>query len=229
MPEFSALATQLRRSAESVGMRGGHFVPLHYGSAAGELAVCMRAVGLVDREDLQVLTVTTHPNGLDRLTADLIDGGLAVGEATTVGSAHWGRLDHDRALVVLPAPSVPMLCEELLRAPWANEASVEESGLQAIGVIGPATTGLLTDLGAYGALAGVNGRGKVATSPATGAAAWLLLDERSAMALVEPTDAVAVWNAITAAGRRFGLGYVGAEAAERFDTIRCQSSDRARH
>jgi hypothetical protein len=229
MTEFSALSDRLRRSAESVGLRGGHLVPLRYGSAAGELALCVRAVGLVDREDLRVLAITTDPNGLDRLTAESIDGGLAVGEAATVGRSHWGRLAPDRALVVLPALTVPLLCEQLLRRPGALEASVEQTALQAISVIGPETPGVLSDLGASGAPVAANGRGAVATSPVAGGVAWLLLDNSSALALVEPEDAVRAWTAISEAGSRYGLGYVGAEAAERFETIRCPTGDRAGH
>ncbi|MBS1679786.1 MAG: hypothetical protein JST08_20660 [Actinobacteria bacterium] len=229
MTECSALSGRLGRSAESIGLRGGRLVPLRYGSAAGELALCVRAVGLVDREDLRVLSVTTHPNGLDRLTAAILNGRLAIGEAATAERSHWGRLAPDRALVVLPSVAVPALCERLLRQPWALEASVEETALQAIGVIGPETAGLLADLGADGAAFATNGRGRIATSSVAGAVAWMLLDDSSALALVEPEDAVGAWTAISAAGRRFGLGYVGAEAAERFDAIRCPTGDRVGH
>ncbi len=228
MPD-SALFLQLRRSAETVGLRGGHLVPLRYGSAAGELAVCLRSVGLVDREDLRVLTVSGEPEAIDRLTAGSMNGGLATGEAATVDRAHWGRLDRSRALVALPATSAPALREELLRLRIADQASVEESELQAIGVIGPATADLLTELGVYRALAGANGRGRIAIGPAADAAAWMLLDASSALALVEPEQAVELWNAMSIAGRRFGLGYVGAEAAERFEAVRLQSGDRLGH
>jgi glycine cleavage system aminomethyltransferase T len=222
--DLSPLASQLRRSAESIGLRGGHLVPLHYGSAAGELAVCLRSVGLVDREDLRVLELAAAPEVLDRLTAEWVAGGLAPGEATTAADSHWGRLAADRALVALPAASVPSLCEELLRVPEAGEVAVEETELQAIGVVGPATAGLLTDLGAYGSLVGVNGRGRVAA----GTVVWMLLDDASALALVRPEEAVPLWNSLTELGRRFDLGYVGAEAAERFAAIRCRAGEPAR-
>jgi glycine cleavage system aminomethyltransferase T len=229
MIEFSSLSDKLQRSAESVGIRGGRLVPLHYGSAAGELALCVRGVGMVDRDDLSVLTITTHPNALDRLTAETGGAGLAVGEAAQVGHTYWARLAADHALVVLPAPTIPAFCEQILRLPDALEASVEEAALQAIGVVGPATVGLLTDLGAYGALVGANGRGRVATSSIVDAFAWLLLDDSNALVLVEPEHAVATWTAIGNAGRRFGLGYVGAEAAQLFENIRRPTGDRAGH
>lgn len=225
--DISPLASQLRRSAESIGLRGGHLVPLRYGSAAGELAVCLRSVGLVDREDLRVLEISAASEALNRLTAGRVAGGLASGEATTVADSYWGRLAPDRALVALPAASVPLLCEELLRVPEADEAAVEETDLQAIGVIGPATAGLLTDLDAHGALAGVNGRGRIATGIAVGAVVWMLLDDVSALALVGPEDAVQLWNSLTEAGRQFDLGYVGAEAAERFEAIRFRAGEPA--
>lgn len=227
MPEVSPLASQLRRSAESVGVRGGHVVPLRYGSAAGELAVCVRSVGLVDREDLRVIAISAAPQALDHLTSERIAGGLASGEAMTVAGAFWGRLGPDRALVVLPAASVPLFCEELLRLPEVGEATVEETDLQAIGLIGPATAGLLTDLGAYGMLAAVNGRGRIAAGRGVGTVVWMLLNDASALALVGPEEAVPLWNSLTEIGRRFDLGYVGAEAAERFEAIRCRAGEPA--
>lgn len=225
MSEISPLASQLRRSAESVGLRGGHLVPLRYGSAAGELAVCMRSVGLVDREDLRVLQISATDEGLDRLTAERVAGGLGSGEAAVVANSYWGRLAPDRAVVVLPASSVPLLCEELLRVPGTDEAAVEETELQAIGVVGPATAGLLTDLGAYGALKGVNGRGRVATGITASTVVWMLLDDSSALALVGPEEAVSLWTSLAEIGQRFDLGYVGAEAAERFEAIRCRTGE----
>jgi hypothetical protein len=228
MSDESALASRLRRSAESVGLRGGHLVPLHYGSAAGELALCMRSVGLVDREDLRVLMVSARPEELDRLTADVLDGILRPGETASVGEEHWGRLGPDQAIVAVPANSTSLLCEELLRVLGTEEATIEATDLQAIGVIGPATAGLLTDLGAYGALAGVNGRGRIAGA-AAGGIIWMLLDDASALALVGAEDALAAWNSLTEAGRRFDIGYVGAEAAERFEAIRCRTGESVRH
>jgi hypothetical protein len=229
MSEVSPLAAHLGLAAESIGVRGGHVVPLRYGSAAGELAVCMRSVGLVDREDLRVLEISATTAGLDLLAASLAAGGLAVGEATEAGGAYWGRTDGDRALVVLPAVAAPQLCEELLRLPEIGEAAVEETGLQAIGVIGPATAALLADLGAYGAPAGVNGRGRIAAGHGLGAAVWMLLDDASALALARPEEALPLWNSLTEIGRRFDLGYVGAEAAERFEAIRSRTGEPARH
>src|SRR5689334_16858113 len=130
MTEFSALSEKLRRSAETVGLRGGRLVPLHYGSAAGELALCLRGVGMVDRGDLRVLTVSTHPNALDRLMEQTIDGGLAIGEAESVGHTHWARTAADRAIAVLPSSTVSALCEQILRQPGTVEAAVEETALQ---------------------------------------------------------------------------------------------------
>lgn len=226
--DISPLALQLGRSAESIGLRGGHLVPLRYGSAAGELAVCLRSVGLVDREDLRVLEVSASPSALDLLTDELAGGGLASGEATTVANSYWGRLTPGRLLVALPAASEPVLCEELLRIPEVEEPTVEEIELQAIGVIGPATAGLLTELGASGALAGVNGHGRIAAGVAAGVVVWMILDDASALALVGPEDAVQLWNSLTEAGRRFDLGYVGAEAAERFEAIRRRAGEPGR-
>ena len=49
----------LRLAGAVFSSRNGHPVAIHYGSAAGELSVCVSAVGLVDRSDLCKLEIET--------------------------------------------------------------------------------------------------------------------------------------------------------------------------
>lgn len=210
----TALSEMLRRSAASTGTRSGHTVPLHYGSAAGELALCMRAVGLVNREDLAIVAVRGDEQALDGVAEQIFEGGLPVGEAATASAVHGGRGRGEELLLAGPPSG-------LLALPTsAAGVRVEPVGFTAIGVVGPGTQGLLLDLGAYGSLSpAAEEQGR--TAAIAGGGAWLLLDHSFALALVEPARALALWRLLSAAGRRFELGYVGAEAAERFELTRC--------
>ena len=61
--------------------------PAHYGSVAAEIAVCTKAVGLVDRSVLRQLAVTGPEPLLDHvLEAALPDGAPGPGRAVCVAS-----------------------------------------------------------------------------------------------------------------------------------------------
>jgi hypothetical protein len=45
--------------------RGGRSVPAHYGSAATELSVCVTGVGLADRSDLAIASLTAPAHEID--------------------------------------------------------------------------------------------------------------------------------------------------------------------
>jgi len=227
MFDDTALSAKLRRSATSVGVRGSALVPLSYGSVAGELAICMRTVGLVDREDLRALTVEADPTALDRALGRRFAAGLAPGEAS-VADELWGRIDAREAVAIVSVDRLPALLEELRAELGPAAGGVAVSPLVAIGIVGPATPGLLTDLGVYGALVRNGAGGTIATAALAGSpATWMLLDDSWALVLVEPAHVSRGWDEIGAAGRRFGLGYVGAEAAERFELARRQCGERA--
>ncbi len=226
----SALFPRLRQLAECVGVRHGRELPLRYGAAAGELAACMRSVGLVDREDLCALRIEAESTAIDRVTSHRFAAELRPGQAlTSADRSHWGRTAAEEAILVSPAGRGPALLGQLREELAAHTPRVEQSPLVAIGVIGPATTSLLADLGVYGALAARNGAGAIATTALAGGATstWMLFDDSWALALVDPAHALATWNEISAAGRRFGLCYVGAEAAERAEIVRRRSGDLA--
>lgn len=224
MHQVSALGSQLQGAAESVAVRGGHLVPLRYGSAAGELAICTRSVGLVDREDLAVLAISGDPSGVDGASARLIGQVLDPGRALRTARGIWGRAAAELALVALPAAAAPLLCEDLLREVDSVELAVEKRPLQPIGLVGPETGMLLADLGVFQ----MPGSGQMSLVRIADAPTWLLLDEGWALMMVDPDRAVTVWNAVSVAGRHFDLGYVGAEAAERYESIRCLAGESVR-
>lgn len=210
MHHEGVLLASLRHSAESVGLRDGELVPLRYSPVAGELSACMRSLGLVDREDLRALRIEAREAEIDRITANRFAAPLAPGAAAVDGELRWARVAPEQAIVVARAVSA-LLAHEALRAELgAAGAAVTESPLVAIEVLGPATRSLLADLGEDAELI------------------WMRFDEDRALALVEPARALATWKQLSAAGRRYGLCYVGAEAAERFELVRGRSGARAR-
>jgi glycine cleavage system aminomethyltransferase T len=226
----SALLPRLRQLAECVGVRDGRELPLRYGAVAGELAACLRSVGLVDREDLCALRIEAEGTAIDRVTSHRFAAELRPGQALTAGEgSHWGRTGREEAILVSPAGRGPALLGQLREELAAASPRIEQSPLVALGLLGPATMGLLTDLGVYGALAARNGTGAIATTALADDAmvTWMLFDDARALALVDPAHAAATWDEISAAGRRFGLCYVGVEAAERAEIVRRRSGDLA--
>jgi len=89
-------------SLDSVARRAGAItngfdVPAHYGSPAGELAVCLRAVGLGDRSDLGKLLLDGGPSAIAgvvrRMTGvSLVPRGVYFGS----GGAQHRRTDGPR-------------------------------------------------------------------------------------------------------------------------------------
>ena len=83
--------------------RDGHTVVAHYGSVAGEIAVCLKSVGLADRSDLGVVELRGDRERLDRaLIAHFGDPPLAVGSGRRIDGIWYLRLDARRTLLVGP-------------------------------------------------------------------------------------------------------------------------------
>ena len=70
----------------------------HYGSAAAEIAVCSKAVGLVERSDLCLLDVSGAATLLEHALAPAISDAVpAAGEARCVADTWCCRIEPDRA------------------------------------------------------------------------------------------------------------------------------------
>jgi hypothetical protein len=222
----SPLFLNLRRSAESVGVRGGRLVPLRYGSVTAEMALSMRSVGLVDREDLAVARVVGRGSTIDALLLDHAACVPVPGEAVSIGGAHFGRTAAGELVITSPAGAGCRPTEEMREDIRILPGAWQLSPLLAIGLLGPATIGLLTDLDAIGPLAWTGETGRIAITWLGGTrVTWMLLSDDRAFALVDPAAAVSIWRQLGVAGRRFGLGYVGAEATERLELVRCRVGD----
>jgi glycine cleavage system aminomethyltransferase T len=208
----------LRRAGAVLTSRGGHPVAVHFGSAAAELAVCVRAVGLVDRSDLSTLALEAPPAQLSALMTRLVGATVAPGGLVPCGSATWCGEAPDRVMVVCDGRTGERLAEAL-HGDAARHVAVRDrtSELAAVALLGPGTAKVLAALGVYGTSGDPReakpfARGSVEGVPAW----WLLQSDRRAMALVPQERAGEAWLAIERVGRPFGISCVGHEAACRY-------------
>jgi glycine cleavage system aminomethyltransferase T len=219
----SPLSALLREAGAVFSGRDDRTVALHYGCAAGELAVCVSAVGLLDRSDLSKLRIEAPPRQLSGLTARLTGGTLAPGGALFAGHAWWCREG--------PA-SVIVLCEPAAGAPFRARLQAERrhvAGLvvenrsdewAAIVVIGRRAGNVLRALGVYGEAGDPRRVPPFTAHRVAGTETlWLLESDRRAFALVPREDAGQAWRAIERAARPFGISYVGLEAARRYSLL----------
>jgi hypothetical protein len=208
----------LRRAGAVLSTRDGQPVAINFGSAAAELSVCVRTVGLVDRSELSTLALEAPPAQLAALMRRIADATVSPGGLLTGARALWCGESASRVIVVCD----PRTAERLtggLRADAARHIGVRDlsSELAAIGLLGRNTGLVLGALGVYGQsgdprTAQPFSRGAVEGTPAW----WLLQSDRRALALVDREAAGEAWLAIERAGRPYGISCVGQEAAERF-------------
>ena len=196
--------------------RDGRSVTAHYGSAAAEVAVCRKAVGLAVRTELRVLELQGREPWLERLLTRALGGRAPEPGTAAVAAGTWCcRVQAGRALVV----GAPGGVERWRRV--AREAVVAGSPIAAteltdewapVSLIGPkagrvlALAGLPADLlpGALhvGTLAGAH-----TVLLRAGADHWL--------ALVDCDGAAEALHTLLEAGRGVGLSLVGWEAVGR--------------
>lgn len=199
-------------------MREGQPLAVHFGSAAAELAVCVRAVGLVDRSDLSTLTLEAPPAQLSALMARLAGATVAPGGLVSAGGAWWCGEGVGQVLVVCDRRTAERLVDAL-RGDAARHVVVRDRSteLTAIGLLGPGTGKVLAALGAYGPSGDPRDAAPFAREPVEGIATrWLLQSDRRALALVGRAQAGDAWLALERLGRPFGISCVGHEAACRY-------------
>lgn len=209
-----------RRAGAVFPDRGTTRVALHYGSAAAELAVCIRAVGLAHRADLAQLWAHAPAEELENVTARLLSGSIAPGGARYAGGAWWCRAD-ERRLVMLCAATDARRRAEWLRAQARGDIdlTVEDRSTDsvAIGVIGRGAPGVLAAVGAYGPTGDPRRTVPFAHGTVDGFdVTWLLESQHRALALTTNAAACAVWRALERTGRKFGISCVGDDAIRRY-------------
>lgn len=208
----------LRRAGAVLTTRGRRPVVAHFGSAAAELAVCVRGVGLVERSDLSVLALEAPQAQLSALMTRLAGTSVSPGGLVSGAGAWWCGEAPDRVLVVCDQRTGGRLVEALHADAARHIAVRDESGqVSAIGLLGRHTSKVLAALGVYG-----QSRDPRQATPFAPvlieavATAWLLQSDRQALALVPRGHAGELWLSIERAGRPFGISCVGHEAACRY-------------
>ena len=198
--------------------REGRPVVAHFGSAAAELAVCVRRVGLVERSDLSTLGLEAPQGQLSALMTRLAGATVSPGGLVAGAGAWWCGEAPDRVIVVCDQRTGGRLIDAL-HGDAARHLAVRDhwDELVTIGLLGRHTGKILAALGVYGPRRDPRQAPPFARTPIEGVAtAWLLQSDRQALALVPREHAGEVWLGIERAGRPFGLSCVGHEAACRY-------------
>jgi hypothetical protein len=178
----------------------------HYGSSAGELAACLRTVGLAWRSDLVARTVA---------------------EVQTPGPRPGGaEFDHDGWRCRLPLGTTVTLIgrpsSRVLTAPSgtpAREADASGSpgdALVVLNLIGPGTRAVLADAGLIAASGDAAERPPFSQVRVAGNPVSLLFQTLdNVLVLARGDDAPTAWHALVGAGHAYGAATVGVEAVER--------------
>ena len=213
-----SLDVVLSRAGAVLSTRGARPVAVHFGSAAAELAVCVRAVGLVDRSELSILSLEAPPAQLAALMTRLAGATVAPGGLVSRDSAWWCGEAPDRVIVVCDPRTGGRLLDAL-HADAARHIAARDCSpqLSAIALLGRNASRVLGALGVYGP----SGDARQATPFSRGSvdgipAQWLLESDHHALVLVSREQAGEAWLAIERAGRPFGISCVGHEAAFRY-------------
>ncbi len=189
----------------------GHTVVAHYGSVHGEIAVCMKSVGLADHSDYGAVELHGERGMLDRaLVARLGDPPLEIGNGRRLGGVWYLRLDARHTLLAGPHAALASGAA-IERGRGRGDVPLRDLGtsLAIIGILGPRATRLLAaarlpgdlPIGAIGADAG--DRSIVAI---------LRESQRCYLAVVRAGGADALWARLLHAGEPLGAALVGYDA-----------------
>jgi glycine cleavage system aminomethyltransferase T len=222
----SPLEDVLRRAGAVMRRRDGWRVAAHFGSPGGELAVCARSVGLVDRSELGKLELRGYPEALDQIVCLLADSQLEPNEVVTAGDVRWCSASPDRVFALCEPGRLFSLSEQLHEAVTRTPGALltdESEELAALALLGPAAPSVIAALGAWDLETISLPRPSFSALTLDGLPVFLL-EESSARAtlLVEREYAERLFDLLERVGRRFGLSCVGADAADRFAMIERQ-------
>jgi glycine cleavage system aminomethyltransferase T len=210
--------------------RHGYAVVTSYGSAAGELAACVTAVGLADCSQLTKLLLDGPPAQVRELTCRLAGAELAPGGAVSTASAWWCAESAGRTLVLCEpdcdARVRAAIAAQTLRRPGVSVTD-RSTGWATLAVVGRRTRHVLTALGVYGPFGDPRDVPPVTRHRYEGVAVtWLLQSDDEAWAVLPRADAPALWRAIEHAGQPFALCAVGQDAIARYALMRRTAATR---
>jgi hypothetical protein len=192
--------------------RDGHIVAANYGSVPGEIAVCMKSVGLADRCDYGAFELRAEQLQMDRaLIAKLGDPPLAPGSGRRMRGVWYIRLNARRALLAGPysalaaGPPIGM---------GRDRSELPHKDIRAtvaiLSIIGPRASRLLA---AAASLPGELAIGAVGRDPRDANVIVILREsQRRFLVLVRASGADALWTRLLAAGEPLGAAFVGLDA-----------------
>jgi heterotetrameric sarcosine oxidase gamma subunit len=213
---WPTIADRLRLAGGVMSVREGHAVAANFGSAATELAICVKRVGLAVRSDLDTLEIAGPEPWLSHFLESSLGGRApAPGEAVRTARSWCCRLAPDRAIVIGPWSETARWAG-IVRHAVVTGAAVDytdrSEGATALTLVGPRAARLLDDAGFEPDLR----VGGVRESWFAGSTAMLLCEAGDRFLLVVDADrAVDAWQELFDVGRDLGLSMVGAEALER--------------
>jgi glycine cleavage system aminomethyltransferase T len=188
--------------------RDGHTVAANYGSVPGEIAVCMKSVGLADRSDYGAFELRAEQLQMDRaLIAKLGDPPLAPGSGRRMRGVWYIRLNARRALLAGPHSALPA-------GTGRDRSDLPHKDIRAtvaiLSIIGPRASRLLA---AAASLPGELAIGAVGRDPGdTNVIAILRESQRRFLVLVRASGADALWTRLLTAGEPLGAAFVGLDA-----------------
>ena len=188
--------------------RDGHTVVAHYGSVHGEIAVCMKSVGLADHSDYGVFELRGDRELLDRaLIARLGDPPPAIGSGRRLRGVWYLRLDARRALLV--GPHAGLASGLAIGSGRGLPQRDIGASLAIVGIVGPRAARLLDAAQLPGELPiGAIGR----DAGDSDIVAILRERQRSYLALIRAGAADAFWARLLTAGEPLGAAFVGYDA-----------------
>src|SRR5437763_12064587 len=219
----SPLEDVLRRAGAVMTRRDGWDVAAHFGSPAGELAVCAQAVGLVDRSSLGKLELRSYPEAIDQVVSYLTDGHVEPNEVLRIDGVRWCSASPDRLFALCEPSSLFDVSERMhdgVRRTPGVLLTDETEELAALALLGPAAPSVVAALGAWNLETVALPRPSFSALRLEGLPVFLL-EESSArsLILVEREYAERMWDLLECVGSVLGLSCVGAEAADRFCMI----------
>jgi glycine cleavage system aminomethyltransferase T len=212
----SPLEPQLQKSGATMVARHGWWVAAHYGSPAGELALCETAVGLADRSDLGKLELRGERSALEQLVGQLSGGRVDPCDALLAQGAWWCAVSRTHVLALCDAGETQRLTAAAQAAvrwtPGATAADVT-AAYAAIGLLGPRTADVLNEISdSEPPLGEVDSPAFDVLRLAAVPAMLLRASAGRAIALTEAGRGSVLWIEVERAGREAGIGHVGMDA-----------------
>ena len=148
---WPTIADRLRLAGGVMSEREGHPVAVNFGSAATELAICVKRVGLAVRSDLDALEIAGPEPWLVHFLEGSLGGRVpAPGEAVRTARSWCCRVAPDRAIVIGPW-SAAARWSSIVRHAIVTGAAVDctdrSDSATALTLVGPRAAQLLDDAG----------------------------------------------------------------------------------